>query len=69
MNNKKFILTAKFFRHGKIAKDEQFVTCTVDQARGMARDLYNLLIDDGCRNVRIEIWEVIKTDYKGTVRG
>lgn len=69
MNNKKFILTAKFFQRGKSKKDEQFVTGTVEQARDMARVLYDFLKDDGCHSIRVEIWEVIATSYKGTVRG
>ena len=67
--NKRYILTAKFFLNGKSRKDEQFFTGTPEEAREAAQKLYGLLIDVGCHSIRVEIWEVIATSYKGTIRG
>lgn len=68
--NKRYILTAKFVdREGKNQTDEQFFTGTAEEAREAAQRLHALLIESGMRYIRVEIWEVIATSYKGTIRG
>ncbi len=68
--NKRYILTAKFVdREGKNQTDEQFFSGTEGVARTLAKNLRALLIESGMRYIRVEIWEVIATSYKGTIRG
>lgn len=68
--NKRYILTAKFVdREGKNQTDEQFFSGTAEEAREAAQRLHALLTGRGCRHVRVELWEVIATSYKGTIRG
>ena len=70
MNNKKFILTAKFLNAGKRDSDSTlFFSGTAEEAREKARRIQGNLLSMGYKNVRVEIWEVIATSYKGTVRG
>ena len=69
MNNKKFILTAKFLNAGKRDSDSTLFSGTVEEAREKAKRIHGNLLSMGYKNVRIEIWEVIATSYKGTVRG
>ena len=69
MNNKKFILTARCLNAGKQDNGDSLFTGTAEEAREKARRIHGNLLSMGYKNVRVEIWEVIATDYKGTVRG
>ena len=69
MNNKKFILAAKFLNAGKRDSDSTLFAGTAEEAREKARRIQGNLLSMGYKNVRVEIWEVIATDYKGTIRG
>lgn len=42
---------------------------TASEARTAAQDYRDNLIVNGFSGVRVEIWQVIATDYKGTIRG
>lgn len=46
----------------------KFTHGTVENAREKAREYHDFLEKEGFANVRVEIWEVIATDYKGTIR-
>ena len=69
MNNKRFILTVRCLNAGKQDCGDSLFTGTAEEAREKARRIHGNLLSMGYKNVRIEIWEVIATDYKGTVRG
>lgn len=67
---KSHILTAKFMNeNGKRAAENRLFTGTDKQARDAAMEYRAELIGKGLQHVRVEIWEVTKTTYKGTVRG
>lgn len=40
-----------------------------EEARAAAKKLHNTLQQEGCTDVRVEIWQIIATEYKGTIRG
>lgn len=69
MNNKKFILTVRCLNAGKQDCGDSLFTGTAEEAREKARRIQGNLLSMGYKNVRVEIWEIIATDYKGTVRG
>ncbi len=70
MNRKKHILTAKYLSgDGKSLTDEQLFSGTTEEAHEAAKKLHDLLIGSGCRRVRVEIWQIIATECKGTIRG
>lgn len=69
MRRKRFILTVKCLNAGKRDIDSTLFSGTVEEAHEKARRIQGNLLSMGYKNVRVEIWEVIATDYKGTVRG
>lgn len=66
--NQRFILTILSRRRGKNHKNELYFRGTCEQAREAAQGLRKSCISAGDANVRVEIWQVIATSYKGTVR-
>ena len=69
MNNKRFILTVKYFNAGKQESGDSLFSGTAEEAREKAREMHDNFLSMGYKNVRVEIWEVVATFYKGTVRG
>ena len=69
--NKRYILTAKYISaEGKQKEYEHFISGTTEEkARKTARSIRGHLLYAGYKSVRVEIWEVIATSYKGTIRG
>lgn len=68
MKNKKFILTAKYFNATKRDLSNCMFIGTVEEAHKKAQEICKDLLSAGYQFPRVEIWEVIATDYKGTVR-
>lgn len=69
MNNKKFILTVRCLNAGKQDCGDSLFTGTAEEAREKAKRIHGNFLSMGYKNVRVDICEVIVTDYKGTVRG
>ena len=67
--DKQFILTILSRRRGKNHKNEHYFRGTYEQAREAAERCRQSCIKTGETDVRVEIWQVIATSYKGTVRG
>ena len=66
--NQRYILTILSRRRGKNHKNELYVRGSYEQAREAAERIRKSLINSGDAYVRVEIWQVIATSYKGTVR-
>ena len=69
MNTKKFILTVRCLNAGKCDSGDSLFTGTAEEAREKAKRIHGNFLSMGYKNVRVEIWEVIATSCKGTVRG
>ena len=67
--NQRYILTILSRRRGKNHKNELYFCGSYEQAREAAERIRKSCISSGDANVRVEIWQVIATSYKGTVRG
>ena len=67
--NQRYILTILSRRRGKNHKNEHYFRGTYEQAREAAQGLRKSCISAGETDVRVEIWQVIATSYKGTIRG
>ena len=67
--NQRFILTILSRRRGRNHKNELYVSGSYEQAREAAERCRQSFIKTGETDVRVEIWQVIATSYKGTVRG
>lgn len=66
--DKRYILTILSRRHGKNHKNEVYFRGTYEQAREAAEHCRQICTKAGGTDVRVEIWQVIDTSYKGTVR-
>ena len=68
--NKRYILTVKYISaDGKQKEHEHFISGTTEEkARKTAHLIRGHLFYAGYKSVRVEIWQVIATSYKGTVR-
>ena len=69
MRRKRFILTVRCLNAGKQDCGDSLFTGTAEEAREKAKRIHGNFLSMGYKNVRVEIWEVIATSYKGTVRG
>ena len=58
----------KFKKGGKRRTNQRLFVGKPEEARAVATKIRNTLVQDGCIGVRVEIWQVIATSYKGTVR-
>ena len=67
--NQRYILTILSRRRGRNHKNELYVSGSYEQAREAAERCRQSCIKTGATDVRVEIWQVIATSYKGTVRG
>ena len=67
--NQRYILTILSRRRGKNHKNELYFRGTCEQARETAERCRRSCIKAGETDVRVEIWQVIATSYKGTARG
>lgn len=67
--NQQYILTILSRRRGKNHKNELYFRGTYEQARETAERCRQSCTKAGETDVRVEIWQVIATSYKGTVRG
>ena len=67
--NQRYILTILSRRRGRNHKNELYVCGSYEQAREAAECCRQSCIKTGETDVRVEIWQVIATSYKGTVRG
>ena len=67
--DKQYILTILSRRRGKNHKNERYFRGTYEQAREAAERYRQICTKTGGTDVRVEIWQVIATSYKGTVRG
>ena len=67
--DKQYILTILSRRRGRNHKNELYFRGTCEQAREAAERCRQSCIKAGETNVRVEIWQVIDTSYKGTIRG
>ena len=67
--NQRYILTILSRRRGKNHKNELYFRGTCEQAREAAERCRRSCIKASETDVRVEIWQVIATSYKGTVRG
>ena len=67
--NQQYILTVLSRRHGKNHKNERYFRGTYEQAREAAERYRQICTKAGETDVRVEIWQVIDTNYKGTIRG
>ena len=67
--DKQYILTILSRRCGRNHKNELYFRGTCEQAREAAERIRKSCISSGDAYVRVEIWQVIATSYKGTVRG
>lgn len=67
--DKRFILTVLSRRRGNNHKNELYFRGTYEQARETAQGLRKSCINAGGTGVRVEIWQIIATEYKGTIRG
>lgn len=66
--DKQFILTILSRIRGKNHKNEFLFRGTYEQARETAHGLRKSSINAGGTDVRVEIWQIIATEYKGTIR-
>ncbi|MBQ1308347.1 MAG: hypothetical protein IIY54_01465 [Ruminococcus sp.] len=67
--NQRYILTILSRRRGKNHTNELYFRGSYEQAREAAEHYRQTCIKAGGTDVRVEIWQVIATSYKGTVRG
>ena len=67
--NQRYILTILSRRRGKNHKNEIYFCGSYEQAREAAERWRQICTKAGETDVRVEIWQVIATSYKGTVRG
>lgn len=67
--NQQYILTILSRRRGKNHKNELYFRGSYEQAREAAERWRQICTKAGETDVRVEIWQVIVTSYKGTVRG
>ena len=67
--NQRYILTILSRRRGKNHTNELYFRGSYEQARETAQGIRKSCISSGDAYVRVEIWQVIATSYKGTVRG
>ena len=54
---------------GKRRTSQRLFTGKPEEARAAAKKLHNTTQQEGCTDVRVEIWQIIATEYKGTIRG
>lgn len=67
---KSHILIAKYRdENGKRTEAQRLFVGTENQARDAAMEYRTELIGKGLQSVRVEVWLVLATTYKGTVRG
>ena len=66
--NQRYILTILSRRRGRNHKNELYVSGSYEQAREAAERWRQICTKAGETDVRVEIWHVIVTSYKGTVR-
>ena len=66
--NQRYILTILSRRRGKNHTNELYFRGSYEQAREVAARCRRSCIKTGETDVRVEIWQVIATSYKGTVR-
>lgn len=66
--DKQFILTILSRRRGKNHKNELYFRGTYERARETAQELRKSYIYAGDTDVRVEIWQIIATEYKGMIR-
>lgn len=53
---------------GKRRTSQRLFTGKPDEARAAAKKLHHTLRQEGATDVRVEIWQIIATEYKGTIR-
>lgn len=58
----------RFKRGGKRRTSQRLFVGKQEEARAVATKIRNTLVQDGCTDVRVEIWQVIATSYTGTIR-
>ena len=69
MHRTHYILKARAKNErGQNREYSRFCYGDTEHAREEAQKYHDNLIVNGFSNVRVEIWEVIATDYKGTIR-
>jgi hypothetical protein len=66
--DKQFILTILSRRRGKNHKNDIYFRGTYEQARETAQELRKSCTNAGDIDARVEIWQIIATEYKGTIR-
>ena len=66
--NQRYILTILSRRRGRNHKNELYVSGSYEQARESAERCRRSCIKTGETDVRVEIWQIIATSYKGTIR-
>ena len=66
--NQRYILTILSRRRGKNHTNELYFRGSYEQAREAAERWRQICTKAGETDVRVEIWQVIATSYKGTVR-
>lgn len=54
---------------GKRRTSQRLVTGKPEEVRAAAKKLHDTLEQEGATGVRVEIWQIIATEYKGTIRG
>lgn len=62
-----FKITARL-DDGKRRTSQRLFSGKPGEARVKAREIHNTLQQEGCTDVRVEIWQIIATEYKGTIR-
>lgn len=62
-----FKITARL-DDGKRRTSQRLFTGKPEEARAAAKKLHNTLQQEGCTEVRVEIWQIIATEYKGAIR-
>lgn len=67
--DKQFLLkiTARM-NDGKRRTSQRLFVGKPEEARAAARKIHNTLVQEGCTEVRVEIWQIIATAYLGTIR-
>lgn len=68
--DKSFIIKTfgRFKKGGKIRTSQCLFVGKPEGVRAVATKIRNTLVQDGCTDVRVEIWKVIATSYTGTIR-
>ena len=66
--NQRYILTILSRRRGKNHTNELYFRGSYEQARETAERWRQICTKAGGTDVRVEIWQIIATSYKGTIR-